>query len=90
MSQQIRKDRRDFLAGLAVSAGTGSMLAGLATGGEAEPRKTVTAQEVIDLIIENTTGSPLPSGKTVDTFKAGDPAQEVTGIVTTFLATLEV
>lgn len=90
MVQKIRKDRRDFLAGLAVSAGTGSMLAGLATGDAAAPRKKVTAQDVIDLIVENTTGSPLPPEKTVDTFKAGDPAQEVTGIVTTFLATLEV
>lgn len=90
MVQKIRKDRRDSLAGLAVSAGTGSMLAGLATGDAAAPRKKVTAQDVIDLTVENTTGSPLPPEKTVDTFKAGDPAQEVTGIVTTLLATLEV
>lgn len=45
-------------------------------------------QEVIDVILQAIPGAPLE--KTVDTFKSGDPSHEVTGIVTTFLATYEV
>jgi putative NIF3 family GTP cyclohydrolase 1 type 2 len=43
-----------------------------------------TIQDVVDTIIQAIPGAPLE--KTVDTFKSGDPSQEVTGIVTTFLA----
>lgn len=48
----------------------------------------MTIQEVIDKII-----SQIPGGKkeeTVDTVKSGDPSQAVRGIVTTFLATVDV
>ena len=48
----------------------------------------LTCQEVINIILAAVPGAPLP--ETVDTFKAGDPAQPVTGIVTTFLATYDV
>jgi putative NIF3 family GTP cyclohydrolase 1 type 2 len=47
-----------------------------------------TIQQVINGILEAVPGAPLEG--TVDTFKSGDPAQEVTGIVTTFLASYEV
>jgi putative NIF3 family GTP cyclohydrolase 1 type 2 len=47
-----------------------------------------TANEIIDTILRAVPGAPLP--ETVDVFKAGDPNQEVTGIVTTFIATLDV
>jgi putative NIF3 family GTP cyclohydrolase 1 type 2 len=42
-------------------------------------------QAVIDTILAEVPGAPFPAS--VDVFKTGDPAQEVTGIVTTFLAT---
>ena len=45
---------------------------------------TVTIEEVIDRILERIPGGRLE--ETVDTVKCGDPTQEVTGIVTTFLA----
>jgi putative NIF3 family GTP cyclohydrolase 1 type 2 len=48
----------------------------------------VTIQKVINTILEAVPGAPLK--ETVDTFKSGDPAREVTGIVTTFLASQEV
>lgn len=50
--------------------------------------QAMTIQEVIDKII-----SQIPGGKqagTVDTVKSGDPSQAVRGIVTTFLATVDV
>lgn len=47
-----------------------------------------TIRDVIDTILSTVPGSPFPD--TVDTVKVGDASQSVTGIVTTFLATLEV
>ena len=47
-----------------------------------------TIQNVIDAILQAVPGAPLE--ETVDTFKSGDPSQDVTGIVTTFLASYEV
>ena len=47
-----------------------------------------TIQDVIDLIIASVPGAPQEDS--VDVFKCGDPSQEVTGIVTTFTATLDV
>ncbi|MCC6804660.1 MAG: Nif3-like dinuclear metal center hexameric protein [Anaerolineae bacterium] len=47
-----------------------------------------TIQAMIDTILRDLQVAPL--SKTVDVVVAGDPAQEVTGIVTTFLATCEV
>lgn len=44
-----------------------------------------TVQTVIDTIIAAVPGAPFPD--TVDTLKAGDPGQAVTGLVTAFLAT---
>ena len=45
-------------------------------------------QDVIDTIIAAVPGAPREDS--VDTIKTGDPTQEVTGIVTTFLATYDV
>ncbi|MFN2283663.1 MAG: Nif3-like dinuclear metal center hexameric protein [Anaerolineae bacterium] len=45
-------------------------------------------QDVIDRILQDIPGAPLAD--TVDTFKCGDPSQEVTGVVTTFLASYAV
>lgn len=47
-----------------------------------------TIQDVVDLIVNSIPGAPLED--TVDTFKAGDPSQPVTGVVSTFLPTCEV
>src|SRR5829696_3443559 len=44
-----------------------------------------TVQAVIDDILTTIPNAPFP--ETVDVIKTGDPAQEVSGIVTTFLAT---
>ncbi len=45
----------------------------------------ITIQDAVDRILAATAVDPLPV--TTDTFKIGDPAQPLTGIVTTFLAT---
>lgn len=50
----------------------------------------MTVQEVIDGIIEKTGMAPLPPEDTCDHLMAGKPDQEVTKIVTTFMATVEV
>ena len=47
-----------------------------------------TVQEVIGAIVAAVPGAPFP--ETVDTMKVGDPHQNVTGIVVTFLATYRV
>src|SRR5688572_25353748 len=47
-----------------------------------------TVQQVIDTLLKDIPIAPIP--ETVDTLKTGDPAQEVTGIVATFLASVEV
>ena len=49
---------------------------------------TLTIQQAIDTIIASVPGAPFPD--TVDTVKAGDTSQELTGIVVTFLATCDV
>ncbi len=48
----------------------------------------MTIQQVIDLILKSVPGAPFP--KTVDTIKAGDASQMVTGIITTMFATVDV
>lgn len=47
-----------------------------------------TMQGVVDIIVKAVPDTPPKD--TVDTFKAGDPSQKVTGIVTTFLASYQV
>lgn len=47
-----------------------------------------TIQEVIDTIIAHVPGAPIENS--VDTFKSGDPSWTVSGIVTTFTASLAV
>jgi putative NIF3 family GTP cyclohydrolase 1 type 2 len=49
---------------------------------------TLTIQQVIDTILAAIPGEP--EADTVDTFKSGDPSQPVKGVVTTFMANLEV
>ena len=66
--------RREFLA----QSGGGVLLAGL-------PRKDMTIQDVINLIVEEIPGAPWDSS--VDTIKSGDPTRPVRAVLTTFLAT---
>jgi putative NIF3 family GTP cyclohydrolase 1 type 2 len=53
-----------------------------------KPERAYTIAQVIDIIKESITLDT--SGGTVDTVKSGDPAQNVTGIVTTMFATVDV
>jgi putative NIF3 family GTP cyclohydrolase 1 type 2 len=48
---------------------------------------TITIEQAIEKIISSIPGAPFSD--TVDTIKAGDPSQELTGILVTFLATCE-
>jgi putative NIF3 family GTP cyclohydrolase 1 type 2 len=50
--------------------------------------KPISAEEVVNLIKKNVTCTWAK--KTVDTFKEGNPSQSITGIATTFMATMEV
>lgn len=52
------------------------------------PKQNMTVQQVIDLILKSIPGAPFK--QTVDTIKAGNADQMVTGIVTTMFATVEV
>jgi putative NIF3 family GTP cyclohydrolase 1 type 2 len=73
--------RRRFVVLTAAGIATRPITASGASG-------TVTAQEVVDRIRKNIGVDWKPD--TVDTFKAGDPATAVTGVVTTSLASLDV
>src|SRR5262245_23951703 len=55
----------------------------------ARPVAAVTAGDILDRIKKNI-GVPWNAETTMDTFKAGDPATNVTGIVVTSMATLDV
>jgi putative NIF3 family GTP cyclohydrolase 1 type 2 len=61
---------------------------GLICGGAQGQEKKVTAQHVVDAI-QGHVGVEWRE-KTVDTFKAGDPAMPVTGVAVTMMATLDV
>lgn len=50
----------------------------------------MTVQEIIDGVIKKTGLEPLPSNRTCDQLIIGDPNMEVTKIVTTFMATVDV
>lgn len=77
--------RREFVA----LAATGTAAAPFALPQKSTNATTaVTAQEIIDRI-RKSVGVDWKS-ETVDTFKAGDPATVVTGVVTTAMATMDV
>lgn len=81
--------RREFVINL-LKAGIGSgliMLPGASMAKEIVS-PSLTVQQVIDLILKTIPGAPFK--QTVDTIKAGDANQLVTGIVTTMFATNEV
>jgi hypothetical protein len=75
--------RRAFLQSSAI---VGSLAVLHSSGKFLEAANTeYTLQEVIDLIIRKCVDQPFP--KTVDTVKTGDPAQNLRGVATAFLAT---
>ena len=83
----MQKSRREFIktAGLAVSA---LPLAGFNIINHSELKADLTIQEAINLILSKVPGEKRKN--TVDTVKSSDPNQKLTGIVTTFLATVDV
>lgn len=79
--------RREFINTMGASAVL--MMPGSAiASGLFLPKQNMTVQQVIDLILNSIPGAPFR--QTVDTIKAGDPNQVVTGIVTTMFATIDV
>lgn len=82
--------RRKFVVGSLSALGAGSLIS-VSGSANAKPQnvqpQTLTVQQVIDLILKEI---PVPVEKTVDTIKAGNPNQPVTGIVTTMFATIDV
>ncbi|MBL4678141.1 MAG: Nif3-like dinuclear metal center hexameric protein [Mucilaginibacter sp.] len=81
-------NRRKFITQTTTLAATIAALK--ATNGFAAVpyNQSYTVQQVIDLILRE--GKITAAADTVDTIKAGDPTQAVTGIVTTMFATVEV
>jgi putative NIF3 family GTP cyclohydrolase 1 type 2 len=78
--------RRRFLQNLSAAAGATAL--GMIPGISLAVPAALTIQEVIDRILKEIPGTPFR--QTVDTIKAGDPSQAVTGIVTTMFATVDV
>ena len=76
--------RRSFLTALAAGAAALSRPARAAAPADASP----TVAAVIEGILSAIPGAPRRD--TVDVVKAGDPSQRCAGVVTTFLATLDV
>ena len=84
--------RRDFVTLAAVAVARpfpiGTELEAPHRTATRESGAAITAQDIVDRIRKNV--GVEWSGDTVDTFKAGDPATVVTGVVTTSMATLDV
>ena len=84
--------RRCFLGVLAATAGAAAFPrpAGSTTAplGAAPSNAGLTIAAVIEAVVSGIPGAPRTN--TVDVVKAGDPAQACTGVVTTFLGTLDV
>src|SRR5262245_53803754 len=83
-NQMHQISRRDFVA----LAARGAAAAPFVFPREAAHAAAITARDVVDRIKKNV-GVDWKS-ETVDTFKAGDPAAVVKGIVTTSMATVDV
>jgi putative NIF3 family GTP cyclohydrolase 1 type 2 len=78
--------RREFLTRMALLGGSAFVSGGAVLAGGNGSGMTV--KQVIAALLADIPGAPFPN--TVDTIKAGDPDQVVTGIVTTMFATDEV
>jgi hypothetical protein len=84
-------DRRKFIGQLGTIAGTAA-LSSTPFAADAitlvKPDENITVGQIIDLFMKQVPGAPFPN--TVDTLKAGNRDIQVTGIVTTMFATIEV
>lgn len=83
--------RRTFITTAMKAAGASALLTvpGMAMAdSHSHAQKKFTVQEVIDIILKQIPGAPFK--ETVDTLKSGSPGQQVTGIVTTMFATVQV
>lgn len=81
--------RREFMGVMTKAAGASWLMPPLNLSWESNDYPpSVTVGQVIDLIIKSIPNAPFP--KTVDTLKSGSLTQNVTGIVSTMFATVEV
>jgi len=83
--------RRKFIASLTTAVGTSVFLAAPVVslaGHLSAEAKTFTVRQIINLFIKEVPGAPFE--QTVDTLKAGNLDQKVTGIVTSMFASVEV
>lgn len=86
--KSTKKSRREFLSIVGATVAVGSLLPHRTFASHAVSGKSMTIQQVIDLILKTIPGAPFQ--ETVDTIKSGDGQREVTGIVTTMFATIDV
>ncbi|GAB4011765.1 hypothetical protein GCM10028808_26130 [Spirosoma migulaei] len=88
---QNTSGRRKFVVNLTKAVGT-TMLINTPGLIQAEQlwanQESITVGQVMDLILKTIPNAPFP--KTVDTLKSGNASQNVTGIVSTMFATIEV
>lgn len=83
--------RRNFISSLIKAAGATAFLSAVNTAKANNTTtgiKQYTVQDVIDIILKEITGAPFK--ETVDTLKSGSADQQVTGIVTTMFATVDI
>ncbi len=83
--------RRKFIYNVTTAVGAGAVLTMPILSKAAnfvQPDQTYTVKQIMDLFIKEVPGGALSS--TVDTLKAGSPDTQVTGIVTTMFATIDV
>ncbi|RFZ90860.1 hypothetical protein D0C36_18085 [Mucilaginibacter conchicola] len=81
-------NRRKFIAQTTTLAATMTAFKAMPGSAAVPYNQSYTVQQVIDLIRKE--GKITPAADTVDTIKAGDPNQTITGIVTTMFATVDV
>lgn len=81
------KSRREFISDIS-KASAGGLLMSTPFRQSSSRVKIWTVGEIMDLFIDEATGDPI--SETVDTLKAGSREIEVTGIITTMLATVPV
>ncbi len=82
--------RRAFIANTLKAAGASALLTipGIAIAAQNSLLQNYTVQDIINLILKEIPGAPFK--ETVDTLKSGSGSQQVTGIVTTMFATVQV
>jgi putative NIF3 family GTP cyclohydrolase 1 type 2 len=85
------QNRRSFLSNSLKIAGGAALVSFpgiLMADKPSSLNKTYTVQEIMDIVLKDVPGAPFK--QTVDTLKSGRPDQEVTGIITTMFATIDI